>query len=175
MARKSATQTPETIVEEEIDTVTAPTREVLSGERPSHLLNVGGNGGPGRARIETEFDDVVLEWYNDNDWKGIPASGNDDDERRADFEEIYKAVKRAADHHQLGIERARDEENFTVWVNIRDKQKRGPRPGSIKDHSTGKMVRPDDPRYDEVKAARENGTNTVDSVSNGDNEDDSDF
>lgn len=129
-------------------------RQIVAGSRPTHLSNVGQGGGPGRSRVPTEFDDVVLDWYKEDDWKGIAATGDTDEARQEDFEEIFKAVKRAADYHNLGIERLKDEENLQVWVNIRDKQSRGPKPGSIKDHATGKLVSPDDPRYQEVLAAR---------------------
>lgn len=145
--------------EQETETVTSPSREILSGERPSHLSNMGQGGGPGRSRVPTEFDDAVLEWYNDDDWKGIPATGDTDEEKAADFEEIFKAVKRAADYRDLGCERMKDEENYTIWVNIRDKQKRGPQPGSIKDPETGRMAKPGTDRYNELMAQR-NGANT---------------
>lgn len=147
------------VKEEETETVSSPNRELLSGPRPSHLSNMGQGGGPGRTRVATEFDDVVLEWYKEDDWKGIPASGDTDEEKHADFENIFKAVKRAADFHELGIERLKDEENLTIWVNIRDKQSRGPRIGSIKDPETGKMVPPDTDRYNEIMAARNGDRN----------------
>lgn len=136
-----------------------PTREILSGDRPSHLMKTGGGtGGPGRARIPTEFDDLVIEWYNSKEWKGVPSVGETREEQEADFEENFKALKRAADHHGLGCERARDEENLIVWVNIRDKATRGPVPGSLKDPDTGKMVKPGEARHADLLAARQNGS-----------------
>jgi hypothetical protein len=134
-------------------------REILSGPRPSHLSNVGHAGGPGRSRVATEFDDQVLEWYKDDQWKGIASKGETDEEKAHDFEENFKAVKRAADFHGLGIERIRDEENKVVWVNIRDKQSRGPQPGSIRDPETNKMVKPGTDRYEEIMASRNGDAN----------------
>lgn len=134
-------------------------REILSGPRPSHLSSVGHAGGPGRTRVATEFDDQVLEWYKDDQWKGIPSKGDTDEEQAKDFEENFKAVKRAADFHGLGIERIKDEENKVIWVNIRDKQSRGPQVGSIRDPETNKMVKPDTDRYNEIMAQRNGDAN----------------
>lgn len=134
-------------------------REILTGPRPSHLSNVGHAGGPGRTRVPTEFDDQILDWYKDEDWKGIPSKGETDEERAQDFEDNFKAVKRAADHHGLGLERIRDEENLVVWVNVRDKQSRGPAVGSIRDPETNKMVKPDTDRYNEIMAQRNGDKN----------------
>lgn len=155
----------------------APTasREILSGDRPSHLMKTGGGtGGPGRSRIPTEFDDQILGWYESKEWKGIPSTGETDEDRKKDFEENFKAVKRAADHHDLGLERARDEENLIVWVNVRDKATRGPVPGSLKDPETGKMEKPGTARHAELVEMKQNGTMPVAaSTTNGstDNED----
>lgn len=134
-------------------------RPILTGPRPSHLSKVGQGGGPGRTRIATEFDDQVLDWYKSDEWHGVPSVGDTDEERRADFEENYKAVKRAADYHELGVERIRDEDELVVWVNIRDKQARGPQIGSIRDPETNRMVKPGTERYDEIMEARNGDAN----------------
>jgi hypothetical protein len=144
-------------------------RAIVTGPRPSHLAKSPVGGGPGRTRIPTEFDDQVLEWYKQDDWAGVSATGETDEEKKADFEEIYKALKRAADFHELGIERIKDEDNYVVWVNIRDKQSRGPMPGSIRDPQTNKMVKPGTDRYDEIMAER-NGDTNPDVVSQEDHE-----
>lgn len=138
---------------------TETSREIISGPRPAHLVKGNSAGGPGRTRVPTEFDEQVLDWYKADDWQGIAAKGETDEDRANDFDEIFKAVKRAADLHELGIERVKDEENYVVWVNIRDKQARGPAVGSIRDPETNKMVKPGTDRYNEIMAQRNGDAN----------------
>lgn len=144
-------------------------RELISGPRPAHLVSHGGGGGAGRTRQPTEFDDLVLEWYKKDDWTGIPATGDTDEEKANDLDEVYKATKRAADYHKLGIERIKDSEAGILWVNIRDKQGRGPTPGSIRDPETNKMVKPGTERYEELMAER-NGDKNPNVVDEADHE-----
>lgn len=125
------------------DKITPMAREILTAtEKPTHLASTG----RGRSRQPTEFDDLVLEWYEAGAWKGIPV--NDED----DLESVYNQVKKAADFHNLGIDRQKDTtgDPMAVWVFVRDPQHRGPKVGSRKDPRTGKMVQPDDDGYQEL-------------------------
>ena len=122
-------------------------RTVLTSDKPSHLSHGGG-----RTRIATEFDDQIQDWYTEAEWKRIPVEDADD------MENVYKAVKSAADLHGFGVDRRKgpDQESgaLNVWVFVRDKAEgRGPVKGSKRDPQTGKLVAPGTERYDELVSA----------------------
>lgn len=138
MARKNAEPevTDEAAGEETATVARTTTRQIEEFDEPPAGLR--GTGG-GRTRTPTEFDDQIPAWMESGKWKKIPVDDADD------LKYVYNAVKRAADLHEVGIDRLQKDdegEPMAVWVKVRPKQKRGPAVGSKR--IDGKVYGPDE-------------------------------
>jgi len=154
MARKGGTAVADEAEGTEETQVSRPTsRQIEEFDEPPQGLR--GTGG-GRTRTPTEFDDDIPKWMESGKWKKIPVEDADD------LKYVYNAVKRAADLHEVGIDRLQKDdegEPMAVWVKVRPKQKRGPAVGSKR--INGKVYGPDEldedgnPTPEAIKAKEE--------------------
>jgi hypothetical protein len=115
-------------------TATATGREIVIGvERPKRA------GGAGRPRIPTEFDDLIMGWYQlyldaedkDKAWVEIPCT--DEEDRRKVGNEVRKAVDYQNDFRteedSLGVTRHPMERDGRLYlvVQVHERLERGPK------------------------------------------------
>lgn len=123
MAKSTAT------VETDAPTITPSGRKIeVREDKPRHL---SAHSGPGRTRQPTEFDDLIPEWYEADKWFKIPAEGETTEEQLEDLALVHKAVYRAAQLHDLGVTRLKEDDptrddfaGYGVWIFVRPKQVR---------------------------------------------------
>ncbi len=102
-------------------TVTVGDLEVVEGvERPKR------EGGPGRTRIPTVFDDRISGWYElgqdeENGWVTVRVRDSEH------MKQTMNDLRKAAQYHGNGITRHPNEEDMTITFRVHDVLDRGPK------------------------------------------------
>lgn len=100
--------------------------------------------GQGRPRIPTEFDDMIMDWYQlyldaedkDEAWVGIRC------ENEEDRTKVHNDLRKAADLHSKGITRSpgEDADGLLVKVQVHEKLARGPRSKPVAENGNGEVA-----------------------------------